>query len=66
MSWKKEDYIDEKWVMDKLVNGSCIYCADPFDLYNTDQFSVDRVDNSLPHVKTNCQVCCVWCNGCKK
>ena len=69
MRWieKEEDYVDTDWVVDKLKNGSCVYCSEPFDLSGgVAGFSVDRIDGDLAHVKTNCQVCCLVCSSIKR
>lgn len=63
---KKDDYVDVDWVIEHLHEGSCCYCGEPYDFSSSDQFSVDRIDNSLPHLKSNCHVCCKTCNSIKR
>ena len=64
------DYIDEKWV-EKLIqeNSHCHYC-DVDLMYgigvnrqvNPDGLQLDRMDSTLPHIKSNCVPCCRMCN----
>ena len=62
-----DDYVDVDWITENLKSGSCIYCAEPFDVCGgMSNFSVDRIDNSLAHVKNNCQICCLMCNSIKR
>ena len=42
------------------------YCGEPIDIYGDECFSIDRINNELPHIKTNCQIICVTCNKSKK
>ena len=67
--FKKEEFITIDWIQKELnkLNNECIYCScvlllNGFDPYNPKQFSVDRIDNALPHHKSNCVVCCLNCN----
>lgn len=59
--YNENDYIDMKWIKSKLsdLKGICKYCKR--DICN-EEFSVNRIDNRLPHHKNNCEVCCVNCN----
>ena len=38
------------------------YCLEPIDIMGDSCFSIDRIDNALPHIKSNCQMICVNCN----
>ena len=61
------DYVDVKWITDNLINGTCKYCCEPFEVNGgMGAFSVDRIENSLAHLKNNCQICCRYCNSIKK
>jgi hypothetical protein len=58
------NYIDLKWAIKELKNTSvCYYCKDEL---NDDNFSIDRKDNNLNHVKENCRIICFTCNVSKK
>jgi len=58
--WEQKDYITNEWVRNRLHTQQygCYSCRDPLD---TD-WSVDRVSNTLPHLKANCMISCRRCN----
>ena len=65
------DYIDGTWVTE-LVRESpnCHYCDVPLRYgrgvdrcTNPDGLQLDRMDNTLPHAKSNCVQCCRTCNN---
>ena len=61
------DYIDVEYVLEELKNTSnCKYCGEPIDITGNECFSVDRINNDLAHIKSNCQIICVTCNVSKK
>ena len=61
------EYITVKWVLDTLKKvKTCKYCKGCLDISGQNCFSVDRLDNKLAHVKTNCQIICLKCNVSKK
>jgi hypothetical protein len=73
--WKDEDYISPEWILEQwraLKTKTCPCCAVPFEQYvNEDgqvitNITVDRKDNKLAHIKTNCQLMCRTCNVTKK
>ena len=55
-----KDYIDTEWTMEKIQNG----CTYKDDCGTTDwrKIGLNRIDNSLPHIKSNCEPCCWKCN----
>ena len=62
-------YVDHKWIENALVicNYKCHYCCDTlivegFEGHNNKQFTLDRIDNKLPHYKSNCVIACLECN----
>ena len=69
---KKYDRYDEKNAVDydyvkKLIiesNNICCYCNIKlqFIKYANDLATIERVDNSLPHIKGNCKIACRTCN----
>ncbi len=67
--YKKDNYVSIEWIKQQLLkqNNKCHYCKKQLLLKNfqnnkKDQFSVDRIDNSIAHIKTNCVICCCGCN----
>lgn len=58
-----ENYITPEWIIDQFhqtkVCGLCNV------LLTSDNFSVDRINNSLGHVKNNCKITCRYCNVAK-
>ena len=59
-TWDVEEYITVEWVKKqlRLQRSSCYACAEP--LYD---WSVDRLDNKLPHIKDNCAIACRHCQN---
>ena len=55
-SWDTSSYITTEWVKNqlKMQRSSCYVCAEPLD----EDCSVDRVSNTLPHIKDNCMIAC--------
>ena len=72
--FKAEDYIDENFIFQqqKKTNNKCSYCLKDLEIFidndNTvkSNLTIDRVDNKLPHIKSNCKICCFMCNVSKK
>lgn len=60
------DYIDVDWITEHLHEGSCVYCGEPYEFGNSNQFTIDRICNQTPHTKNNCQVVCLRCNTIKR
>jgi hypothetical protein len=56
-------YIDAPWLELLLKKPRCSYCDE--DDLDAD-WTVDRIDNSLPHYKSNCCLACLDCNRSKK
>ena len=50
--WDEKDYITSEWIKNRLSSqhSSCSLCREPLDI----DWSVDRIDNTLPHIKDNC------------
>ena len=62
--WDDCDYVDDDWAakvqfIDQL--NICSICKSSINVA-----SIDRICNSLPHVKSNCQIVCLNCNKSKK
>ena len=66
--WDKDEYVDESWVIHTLHQqmGVCRVCLIPLKLNyeerDLSQYSINRIENSLPHIKTNCELVCYSCN----
>jgi len=65
----KQFYINIKDIIEKIVqqNLLCYYCMEPvFVLYKyrrfNKQWTLERLDNSYGHTKTNCVIACLECN----
>lgn len=63
-----DTYINEEWILKQLeINKSCSVCREPYETicengYIHSNVSVDRIDNTLAHIKSNCRLMCVSCN----
>lgn len=67
-----DDYIDVEHVLELLEEqqNKCKKCEVKLELCNysqacTTQFTIDRIDNDLPHTKNNCIITCLSCNVSK-
>jgi len=49
----------------KKQNFKCCYCNKLLQFKKEDQFSIDRIDGRLAHLKTNFQITCLSCNCAK-
>jgi hypothetical protein len=61
--YDEKDYITPDWVKERLKKQrfQCwnSTCRKPID----DCWSIDRINNSKPHIKTNCALCCQKCQS---
>ncbi len=71
--WESKDYINEEWISEQFEKSSqCPLCFKSYELFINDNnnvisdLTVDRIDNNLPHIKTNCRLTCHHCNISKK
>lgn len=65
----EEEYINSDWIKNQLIkcDNTCQVCGKGlkltgYEYLSKDQFSVDRIDNSLAHIKSNCRIICWGCN----
>ena|ERR1700678_3294975 len=65
----ESQFISINWMRDELekLDNKCCICKKvmklcSFEEYDSDQFTVDRINNSFPHHIYNCQICCLQCN----
>lgn len=63
------DYINLEDTIEKIVTSKleCKYCLCKLKLVfkekrDEEQWTLDRIDNDLPHTKNNVLVCCLKCN----
>ena len=69
-NYKKIEYVDVDWIINQYnrdMGNYCCGCNEKFILGFCDgsietNITVDRIDNSLPHMKTNCRLLCLHCN----
>ena len=63
MIYNESDYITYQWINDQLIKQKyiCNVCQDVIN-----NLSVDRIDNKISHIKSNCQCVCLQCNRSKK
>ena len=69
-TWNEENYITEDFVkfLNEQQESKCIYCKITMK-YGKGQFrdvsnglTIQRMNNSLAHIKSNCVLCCYKCN----
>jgi hypothetical protein len=70
-----DEYITDKWIVEKLeeCDYNCPHCniklkldLDDMTSNVTSNITVDRKDNKLSHITSNCQILCLHCNVSKK
>lgn len=65
---ENQDFVTSIWVYDKLMeNSNCCLCFKEMQLHSwsnnsPDQFTLDRLDDSIGHLKSNLQIVCLNCN----
>ncbi len=73
-SWEDKDYITCDWIDAQFEKHGtyCKFCQTNMTLYVTEDgkvesnITVDRINNALAHVQSNCQLACHTCNITKK
>lgn len=67
---KDAEYITEDDIntMYRESGGQCRGCRAfmTFEKHSQTKATVDRIDNALPHIRTNCQLLCKLCNSTKR
>ena len=67
-SWKKREELSARDVLHMSTEQRhvCFLCGEVMNLRNRNKdpcnWSVDRLDNSLPHIKGNCKLSHISCN----
>jgi len=72
--YTNEEFIDTKWIENRIETKGlkCEMCCKDFEIYiDTENnvnsnLTIDRLDNSKAHIKSNCQLACLLCNISKK
>jgi hypothetical protein len=72
--FKADDYIDENFIFhqQKKSNNKCSYCLKDLEIFIDNNnnvksdLTIDRIDNGLAHIKSNCKLACFLCNVSKK
>lgn len=64
------NYIDREWIVANIP-ARCPYCrvaikTDWVTPGDATQFSIDRLDNSIAHLKSNCRIICLGCNHARR
>lgn len=66
--FNKSEFIDKPF-LENLIKESNLICYYPFckkklnlDKFNPDMASIERLDNTIGHIKSNCVICCLECN----
>lgn len=63
--WQENEYVTATWIEKEFQkNKKCGHCKDEMTMEKNSQvgISVNRRDNNLPHIKSNCYLTCVHCN----
>jgi hypothetical protein len=70
--YKEEDYINSEWIKERLIKCSnrCEICQHElklagYEFRDPKQWSVDRIDNKIAHIMSNCHITCWNCNKFK-
>jgi hypothetical protein len=57
------EYINTQYAYEMLMKtNNCKYCLEPIDIMGDSCFSINRTDNNLAHIKSNCEITCWLCN----
>ena len=64
-----DEYVTNHWITDMLHTHNCkcmccncvmaLFC---YDSYEKSQFTINRINNKLPHYIYNCNIVCLFCN----
>lgn len=72
-AYDEKDFVDVEWIQEQIdINScSCSHCGNVMDMEIIDgrvesNITVDRMDNSIAHIKTNCKLACLLCNVSKR
>ena len=70
--YKFNEYINVSWILQKYKKQKavCCHCGDFINLLPSnitrEAYSVDRQDNKLAHLQSNCRLAHVGCNASQK
>ena len=71
-AFNDEEFITSQWyyIQSTKQGHKCYLCQEVMNMKNIEgdglNHTADRLDNSLPHLKFNCKLCCLKCNISKK
>lgn len=67
--WDVTQFVDYEYILELLVQSqmNCVYCRKPTMVLYTyvrepKQWTLERMDNSLGHIRGNVQIACLTCN----
>jgi len=63
--WQEGEYVTSKWIRGLFAKSSTCRCCGnkmAFEKRNKHKVTVNRLDNKLPHVTSNCELVCNVCN----
>ena len=67
-NFESQEYVTIDWINDEYerIHGQCCVCTIPLEIVVKEQvtsnLTIDRLDNSIAHTKTNVRLCCKTCN----
>lgn len=68
-TYDDDEYVTVDWVKNKLIkyDNTCKLCSKGlkitgYDYLDPDQFTIDRKNDDIAHIKSNCQIICWRCN----
>ncbi|MDR3570677.1 MAG: AAA family ATPase [Candidatus Pacebacteria bacterium] len=68
--YEEEDYVSVDWAMNRFYSSNMTYphCNTIYNLTtsNMSTFSIDRINDSFAHTKSNCVISCRFCNNSRK
>ena len=62
--WTDSNYITPAAIkrMIQIQDGCCKYCQEALEVKGHHQLSINRINNNLAHIRTNCEISCLSCN----
>jgi hypothetical protein len=67
IKYDDKDYIDVKWFNEKLEK--CVHSTFNLDIVDSvvkSNITVNKINNALPYIKTNCKLACIHCEVTSK
>ena len=63
--YDEDNFIDYEFVRTLMKdNIYCVYCLNDMEYvnYGDSLCTIERIDNNIGHIKSNCTLCCLFCN----